>query len=127
MPDKQKKILIIDDEKDLARMASLRLKANGFSVSEAFTAQEGLRKVQEEEPDLILLDVLLPDGDGYEISQRLKSNPETKDIKIIIFTASSQKVFAKQAIAIGAADYVLKPFDPQDLLEKVRKALEPIR
>ena len=120
---KKKTILIIDDERDLAAMVGLRLKANDFLVSEAFTAEEGVKKAEEERPDLVLLDILLPDGDGYEICRKLKSNPKTKDIAILIFTASSLKGLAKKAIEAGAADYVVKPFEPKELLEKIRKAL----
>lgn len=121
---KKKNILIIDDEKDLADMVGLRLKANGFLVTEAFTAGEGLEKAGKARPDLILLDILLPDGNGYDICRKLKSNPKTKDIAIVIFTASSLKDLAKKAVEAGAVDYVIKPFEPKDLLEKINKALE---
>ena len=119
-----KKILIIDDEKDLVAVVRLRLEANNFSVSEAFSAEEGLRKAEAQNPDLILLDILLPDSDGYQACQRLKSNPRTKGIAIIIFTASSLKGLAKRALEAGAVDYVIKPFEPKDLLEKINKALK---
>jgi len=119
-----KKILIIDDEKDLAAMVKLRLEANGFSVSEGFTAKEGLEKAEKERPDLILLDIMLPDSDGYQLCQKLKSNPRTSSIAIIIFTASSLKDLAKKAMQAGAVDYVIKPFEPKELLEKINKALE---
>ena len=119
----RKKILIIDDEQDLVSVVKLRLKANNFLVSEAFTAKEGLKKA-EEKPDLILLDILLPDSDGYQVCQRLKSNSKTQDIPIIIFTASSLKDLAKKAIDAGAIDYLIKPFEPKDLLEKINKAIK---
>jgi DNA-binding response OmpR family regulator len=124
MVEKQKKILIIDDEKDLAAMVSLRLRTNGFSVTEAFSIEEGLKRIGEEKPDLILLDVVLPDGNGYQLCQRLKSNPQTKDIAIIILTASTQGDLTKKAVEAGAEDYSIKPFEPKDLLEKINKALE---
>lgn len=118
-----KKILIIDDEKDLVAVVKLRLEASGFLVSEAFSADEGLKKVEAEPPQLILLDILLPDADGYQVCQRLKNNPKTKGIAVIIFTASSLKGLAKKAIEAGAADYVIKPFEAKDLLDKINKAL----
>ena len=120
----KKKILIIDDERDLTAMVGLRLKANDFLVSEAFTAEEGVKKAEEERPDLVLLDILLPDGDGYEICRKLKSNPKTRGIAIVIFTASNLKDLAKKAVEAGALDYVVKPFEPKELLEKINKALE---
>ena len=120
----KKRILIIDDERDLTVMVGLRLKANDFLVSEAFTAEEGVKKAEEERPDLVLLDILLPDGDGYEICRKLKSNPKTRGIAIVIFTASNLKDLAKKAVEAGALDYVVKPFEPKELLEKINKALE---
>ena len=120
----KKRILIIDDERDLTVMVGLRLKANDFLVSEAFTAEEGVKKAEEENPGLVLLDILLPDGDGYEICQKLKSNPKTRGIAIVIFTASNLKDLAKKAVEAGALDYVVKPFEPKELLEKINKALE---
>lgn len=119
----KKKILIIDDEKDLVAMVALRLKKSGFFVSEAFTAEEGLKKAEEEKPGLILLDILLPDGDGYEVCRKLKSNPVTKNIAIFIFTASSLKDLTNKAIEAGAVDYVVKPFESKELLEKINKVL----
>src|SRR3989338_5824610 len=103
-------------------MVGLRLKANDFLVSEAFTAEEGVKKAEEERPDLVLLDILLPDGDGYEICRKLKSNPKTRGIAIVIFTASNLKDLAKKAVEAVALDYVVKPFEPKELLEKINKA-----
>jgi DNA-binding response OmpR family regulator len=119
-----KKILIIDDEQDLVAVVKLRLEANNFLVSEAFTAKEGLKKAEEQRPDAILLDILLPDSDGYEVCQRLKSNSKTQNIPIIIFTASDLRGLAKKAINAGAIDYVIKPFEPKDILEKINKAIK---
>lgn len=118
------KILIIDDEKDLVAVVKLRLEASGFSLSEAFTVKEGWERLEKEKPDLILLDILLPDGDGYQVCQKLKSDPETKDISIIIVTASNLKGLAKKAIEAGAQDYLIKPFEAKDLLEKINKVLK---
>jgi len=120
----RKKILIIDDEQDLVAVVKLRLEANNFLVSEAFTAKEGLKKAEGQSLDIILLDIQLPDGDGYQVCQKLKSNPQTQGIPIIIFTASSLKDLAKKAMDNGAADYVIKPFEPKDLLEKINKAIK---
>ncbi len=118
-----KKILIIDDEKDLVAVTKLRLEANGFTVSEAFTVKEGLARIAKEKPDLILLDIMLPDGNGYQVCQDLKSKPETRDILIVIFTASSLRGLASKAVEAGAEGYVIKPFEPQELLGKVNQAL----
>ncbi|MCM8800537.1 MAG: response regulator [Candidatus Omnitrophica bacterium] len=119
-----KKILIIDDEEDVAAMAKLRLQASGFSCFEAYTAQEGLKMAEEEAPDLILLDILLPDSHGVEVCRRLKSNPKTREIAIIIFSASNLKEMVEKAIEAGAVDYIIKPFEPSELLEKIDKALD---
>lgn len=120
----RKKILIIDDERDLVAMVKLRLEANNFATLEAFDGKEGIRKAEKEDCDLILLDIILPDIDGYEACKRLRHNPKTKDIPIIIFTASNLKSLAEKAIDAGAVDYIIKPFEPEELVGKISEALK---
>lgn len=119
-----KKILIIDDEVDLVSVTKLRLEASGFSVTEAFTAKQGLEQIEKNRPDIILLDVLLPDDDGYLVCQKLKTGQKTKDIPVIIITASKVQNLARRSQESGAVDYLAKPFEPDILLEKIKEALE---
>jgi len=118
-----KKILVIDDEPELVKAATVRLQASGYEVISAYDGQEGIGKAKEGKPDLILLDIIMPKKDGYEVCKNLKSNPKTRDIPIIIFTASGQEGLEKKCMAIGASAMIRKPFETAELLELVDKLL----
>ena len=119
-----KKILVVDDEPHLAEMMGNRLRANRYEVATAVTGREGLEKAKEEKPDLILLDILMPDMDGYQMLQHLKGSPQTRDIPVIILTVKKWNEDTEKAIASGAVDYLTKPFSPVTLMEMVKRALE---
>lgn len=117
MPSKKKKILVVDDEPDIVTLIKSRLEANGYDVVSAYNGKDGLEKAEEAQPDMILLDLMMPIMDGYEAGQKLKENPKTKNIPIILFTAASAEEVAKKgAETIEAIDYVVKPFDDAALL-----------
>ena len=116
-PNKKKKILVVDDEPDIVTLIKSRLEANGYDVVSAYNGKDGLEKAIEAQPDMILLDLMMPIMDGYEAGQKLKENPKTKNIPIILFTAASAEEVAKKgAETIEAIDYVVKPFDDAALL-----------
>ena len=119
-----KKILVIDDEPELVKAITIRFKASGYEVTPAYDGQEGVNKAGEIKPDLILLDVIMPKMDGYEVCKRLKAVPETKDIPIIIFTASGQRDLERKCLAVGAKGVIMKPFEATELLELVDKLLK---
>lgn len=119
-----KKILLIDDEPELVRAVTVRFKASGYEVIPAFDGQEGIDKAQEFKPDLVLLDIVMPEMDGYEVCKRLKSNPDTKDIPILIFTAYDQRDLEQKCILAGANVIIMKPFETDELLESVNKFLK---
>ncbi len=118
-----KKILIVDDDPDIVYVLSVRLKANGYTTVTAIDGEAALRKAKEEHPDLILLDVVMPKMDGYQVLGELNKYPETKKIPVIMLTARGQIEDADKAMALGATSYVLKPFDSVELLAKVKEAL----
>ncbi len=118
-----KKILIVDDEPDIVKLVSLRLKLQGYEVATASGGVEGLQKAKDEPPDLILLDVKMPDMDGYQIMQKLKEDGRTRSIPIIMLTGQSNIEDVAKAVQSGAVDYIVKPFESIVLLEKIRKAL----
>lgn len=124
MSEKKKKILFVDDEPDQVTMVSLRLAKNGYTVVSAADGEEGLRKAFEEKPDLILMDVLMPGLDGFEVCRRLRKDPATKHIPIISTTAAGVDDIESQCLAAGADACVRKPYDSADLLAKIRKLFE---
>ena len=119
----RKVILIVDDEPDILRLASLRLKKLGFDVITAVDGREAVRIVKSKKPDLILLDLALPLLSGDEVCRKLKNDEKLKHIPIILFTASSSTMTAEKAKRFGADDYTIKPFDPDELIAKINNAL----
>lgn len=122
----KRKILIIDDEVDLVNLVKMRLELHNYHIIPLYTSKRSMEITKREKPDLILLDIMMPDKDGYEVCTELKSDGDTKDIPIILFTAKpDQKQYLKTgAESIGADDYILKPFNVKDLLEKVEGQLK---
>jgi len=117
------KILIVDDDLDTLRLVGLMLQRQGYQISAATNGQQGLEKAFEEDPDLILLDVMMPDIDGYEVTRRLRQNPSTAETPILMFTAKSQlddKVIGFEA---GVNDYLTKPTHPSELQARVKTLL----
>jgi len=122
MPD-QKRILVADDEQQLALALKIRLQANGYAVVVAHDGQQALELVEKEHPDLIILDVLMPVMDGYSCLRELNTRLGRGKIPIIILTARERM---KDLFELeGVADYVIKPFDHDDLLLRIDRALKP--
>ncbi|MFA5224456.1 MAG: response regulator [Candidatus Omnitrophota bacterium] len=124
MKNDNAKILVIDDEPDLVEMVTLRLEANGYQVISAYDGQEGLAKARNENPDLIILDLMLPKIDGYKVCRLLKFDEKYKKIPIILFTARAQESDIKVGEDVGADSYLTKPFEPDVLLVKVAQLLK---
>ncbi len=117
------KILIIDDDKDTLNLVGLMLQRQGYEISAAADGSEGLAKALEERPDLILLDVMMPDLDGYEVARRLRNNPATLAIPILMFTAKSQLDDKVTGFEVGADDYLTKPTHPAELQAHIKTLL----
>jgi two-component system, OmpR family, alkaline phosphatase synthesis response regulator PhoP len=120
----KKRILIIEDEKDLVDAVTLRLEANGYEVIASNDGQDGLDKAKKEKPDLIILDLMLPKMDGYKVCALLKFNEKYKTIPIIMFTARAQDSDMKMGQEAGADAYIIKPFDSQALLDKIKELIK---
>src|SRR5687767_588260 len=121
--DMSEKILIIDDDLDTLRLVGLMLQRQGYQISAATTGQQGLEKAFEEDPDLILLDVMMPDMDGYEVTRRLRQNPSTLQTPILMFTAKTQLDDKVIGFEVGANDYLTKPTHPSELQARVKTLL----
>ena len=119
-----KKILIIEDDKLLSNLLEKKLKKEGYKVSVAFQGDTGLAKIKEVMPDLILLDIVMPKMDGFEVMEKIKEDEELKDIPIIIVSNSGQPVEISRAERLGAKDWLVKAeFDPQEVVDKVKKQI----
>lgn len=115
-----KKILIVEDEKDILQLVKLYLEKEGYRTVTASTGSEGLAQVRTEKPDLVVLDLMLPEIDGLEICRRLRSTPDTSMLPIIILTAKAEESDTIVGLELGADDYVTKPFSPKTLVARVK-------
>jgi two-component system phosphate regulon response regulator PhoB len=120
-------ILIVEDEKDISNLISHNLKKAGFRVIPAFNGTAALSKAKEYLPDLILLDLLLPDLEGTEVYKLLKQNPKTKGIPVIMVTAKGEEVDRIVGLELGADDYITKPFSVRELVLRVKAVLKRTR
>ena len=120
---KKSKILIVDDEPIIVKVVQSRLTAAGYDVIAAFDGQEGLDKARAENPDLIILDIMLPKMDGYRVCSILKLDDHYKKIPIVMFSARVQSEDKEKGLAAGADAYLTKPFDPKALMETIQKLL----
>lgn len=118
-----KKIMLVDDEPEILNLVSIRLKSFGYDVITAPDGQKALEILDGQIPDLILLDVMMPGKDGYEVCNEIKTNDRSSRIPVILFTAKpEQKEKLKSNYNfIAADDYILKPFEPEDLLLKIKR------
>lgn len=119
-----KKILVVDDENRIVDMLKIRLEANDYEVVCAYDGQAGLETAKKENPDLIILDLMLPKMDGYKVCGLLKSDSRYAKIPIIMFTARAQETDKKLGEEVGANAYITKPFDPQVLLAKITELIQ---
>lgn len=119
-----KKILIIDDEVDLCETIKAQLETNNFNVSTAYSGQEGLDKIKDYKPDLVILDLMMPVMDGFEVCKRLKKDTQTSFIPVVVLTALEQEDAAKKALSMGAEGYLVKPFEQESLLFTIREFLK---
>lgn len=119
----RKKVVVIEDEPDIQEMIEFNLEKEGFRVVTASSGDEGVRAVVREAPDLVLLDLLLPGLDGIEVCRKLKMDPVTQKIPIIMVSAKGEESDVVLGLGVGADDYVTKPFRPKELIARVRVAL----
>jgi len=110
------RILVVDDEADIAALVAYNLARGGYRVSTARSGSEALTAAIEEAPDLVILDLMLPDLSGFEVLQELRQRPETRDVGVILLTARDAETDRLHGLSLGADDYVSKPFSPQELV-----------
>jgi DNA-binding response OmpR family regulator len=115
------KILIVDDDPENREILRARLERAGHAVSEAVNGEEGLRLIDTDRPDLVLLDVMMPKIDGWHVCRQIKSNVKTETLPVVMLTAMGQQIDKLRGWESGADEYLMKPWDPVKLLEIVNK------
>ncbi|MCK4502605.1 MAG: response regulator [Desulfuromonadales bacterium] len=120
----QKKILIVEDEESLLKLESILLTTKGYLVQGATTGLAALEAVSVEPPDLILLDIMLPELDGFEVCTRIKKNPETKHIPVILLTAKKTPEDVARGKEVGAEHYITKPFKSAMVMATIEQLLD---
>ncbi len=124
MAEDAKRVVCIEDEPEMIDLVRLILGRKGFSVIGANGGIEGLETVQRERPDLVLLDLMMPDMDGWEVYQQMKADDDLRDIPVVVVTAKAQSIDKVLGLHIAKVDdYITKPFGPQELLESVEKII----
>lgn len=118
-----KKILVVEDDPATLRLVDYTLRHEGYQVLTASNGLEGIRKAHNEAPDLIILDVMLPGMDGFEICHSLRSEPDTAQLPILMFSAKAQEIDKDTGLKVGADDYLAKPADPSEIVSRVGKLL----
>jgi DNA-binding response OmpR family regulator len=116
-------VLVADDDRDIRDLVAYRLARNGYEVVVANDGEEALRLAEEREPDLAILDVMMPRVDGYEVTRRLRAHESTARMPVILLTSRAQEADVERGFAAGADDYLRKPFSPQELGMRVRAIL----
>jgi len=116
-------ILIVDDEPNIVLSLEYLMQQAGHTVRTARDGEAALAALQESVPDLVLLDVMMPKKDGYEVLQAIRTQPEWKHVKVVMLTAKGREVEREKGLSLGADDYVTKPFATQELVAKVRQVL----
>ena len=117
------RILVVDDEADVRKVVGILLAQAGYQVTEAEYGLSGYHKAQSDNPDLIVLDLLMPVMDGFEVLQKLKETPATREIPVVILTAKIDAASERECMRLGAVDYIKKPWGPRELEERIGMAL----
>jgi two-component system alkaline phosphatase synthesis response regulator PhoP len=120
---KKGKVLVVDDEVNITQILEFSIGAEGFEVITAQNGEEAIEKARREQPDLIILDIMMPKIDGYEACRILKANPLTKNIPVVLLTAKGRDIDKRLGMEVGATDYIVKPFSPNRLIERINQLL----
>ena len=118
-------VLIVDDEPNIVLSLEFLIQEAGYEVRVARNGEQALNAIEEKPPSLILLDVMMPKKDGFDVCERVRANPAWKDIRIIMLTAKGRDVEREKGLALGADTYITKPFSTRAVLELIRRHLSP--
>ena len=112
-------VLVIDDDPVILELLRVNFEIEGFDVICATDGEEGLSRAQSEHPDIVISDIMMPRRDGLQLLRDLKSDPDTEDLPVILLSAKAQKAEVQQGLDLGADDYITKPFDPLELIDRL--------
>ena len=121
------KILVVDDEPTIVRLMEFILARQGHEMIVAVNGEEALEKIKSQHPDLVLLDIMMPRIDGYEVAQRLRADPATAKLPIIMLSAKAQDEDIRKGVEVGVDEYITKPFTPDHLVQVVAKHLDRLQ
>ncbi|MBI3514675.1 MAG: response regulator [Proteobacteria bacterium] len=119
----RRSVLVVDDEPNIVLSLEFLMSRAGYDVRVAHDGDTALRLVDERAPDLVLLDIMTPGCDGYEVCERIRANPALRRVKIVMLTAKSRDVEREKAFALGADDYITKPFSTRELVDRVKRLI----
>jgi two-component system alkaline phosphatase synthesis response regulator PhoP len=119
LPPRSRTILVVDDEPALLRLMAFLLQRKGYGMLTATNGEEALHVIREQRPDLVLLDIMMPRLDGYEVAEAIRADPATAEIPIVMLSAKAQDEDIERGLAAGVDSYITKPFDPEKLAETV--------
>ena len=120
------KILVVDDEENIVKLVSYNLEQEGYEIIKANDGKEALAKIKQEKPDLMVLDLMLPKVDGFDICRKVRKNDQLKNLPIIILSAKEEEIDKILGLELGADDYVTKPFSPRELIARVKAVLRRV-
>ncbi len=124
MPDAKKKVLLVEDDKMILDMYTLKFTQEGYEVTQAENGKDGLELAKKINPDIVLLDIILPQMDGFTVLKNLKADPKMKDIPVVLLTNLGQDGDVKKGIELGAVDYLIKAnFTPSQVVDKVKSVI----
>jgi two-component system alkaline phosphatase synthesis response regulator PhoP len=123
----RKRILVVDDEIYIVHILEFTLTMEGYEVLTAADGEEALRRLEQDRPDLVVLDIMMPKVDGYEVLRRIRADEEFRQLPVILLSAKGRPLDRETGLDIGADDYIVKPFSPRRLLEKIQDLLERAR
>ncbi len=116
-------VLVIDDDPVILELLRVNFEIEGFEVICATDGEEGLRRAHDERPDVVISDIMMPRRDGLQLLTDLKGDPETEDLPVILLSAKAQKAEVQQGLDMGADDYITKPFDPLELIDRLNAVM----
>ncbi len=117
-------VLIVDDEPNIVLSLEFLMKKAGYAVAVARSGEAALSAVAEAPPDLVLLDVMIPERNGFDVCQAIRANPDWQTVKIVMLTAKGREIEREKGMALGADDYITKPFSTREVVRRVRQLLE---